>query len=301
MKTLARFFALAAALSLAALSEAQEPVQPVADIEELQHAALDALIAAPPERALPLVQKVLSGNHSLEMKERALFILSQIDRPEAVTKVVEIATTAEGDLRLEAIRMIGISGNTDSLEQLRSIYDGGNGDVREAVLEAYMIADDTQSVYDIATQAEGDDFEAAVETLGVMDARDELRQLLSQTGASEALIEAYALSGDFQSLQQMASDSSNVAMQIEAIEAMGLIDEDQAGPALVRIFENATTESVREAAVDGLMLSDNDGALLQLYRSADDVSVKKMLLETLVMMGSDEVWDAVDAALDDSR
>ncbi len=48
------------------------------DVEELKIAALEALIMAPPERALPLVRKVLEGDNSDEMKESALFILSQI-------------------------------------------------------------------------------------------------------------------------------------------------------------------------------------------------------------------------------
>ena len=53
------------------------------DIEELKITALEVLMSAPPERALPLVSKVLAGESSDEVKERALFVLSQIDLPEA--------------------------------------------------------------------------------------------------------------------------------------------------------------------------------------------------------------------------
>ena len=79
--------------------------------EQLKIAALEALISAPPDRALPLVNKVLSGNYSDEVKTRALFVLSQIDLPEAQALLLEIAKTGSGEFRLEAIRMIGIGGS----------------------------------------------------------------------------------------------------------------------------------------------------------------------------------------------
>ena len=42
----------------------------------------------------------------------------------------------------------------------------------------------------------------------------------------------------------------------------------------------------------------NTKKLLELYRSSQDPVEKKELLEYLVMMGSDNVWDIIDSALD---
>ena len=92
------------------------------DNEELKIAALEALISAPPERAMPLAARVLEGDHSDEVKERALFILSQIDHPDAHEILMSTATGASGELRAEAIRMIGIGGNPDALASLSSLY-----------------------------------------------------------------------------------------------------------------------------------------------------------------------------------
>ncbi len=151
------------------------------EAEELKLAALEALIAAPPERALPLAAKALQGDHSDEVKERALFILSQIDLPGAQDLLIETAQQGSGEIRLEAIRMIGIGGNSDALSRLNGIYDGGDEDVRDAVLEAYLIADDEEAVYELAVSAANagndEDFESAVEMLGVMGAREQLRKL----------------------------------------------------------------------------------------------------------------------------
>jgi hypothetical protein len=53
------------------------------DTEQLRMAALEALISAPPEKALPIAAKVLRGDYSDALKSRALFVLSQIELPEA--------------------------------------------------------------------------------------------------------------------------------------------------------------------------------------------------------------------------
>ena len=76
------------------------------DRESLRMTALEALISAPPERALPIVDKVLSGNHSTDLKERALFILSQIETPESQQRLLAFANDADGELQAEAVRMI---------------------------------------------------------------------------------------------------------------------------------------------------------------------------------------------------
>jgi HEAT repeat protein len=272
------------------------------DAEELKLAALEALIAAPPERALPLAAKVLRGDNSDDVKERALFVLSQIDLPEAQNLLVETAQQGSGDIQEEAIRIIGIGGNADALSRLGGIYEGGDEDVREAVLEAYLIADDENAVYELAVSAHNagneDDFETAVEFLGVMGANEQLRMLRESTGSSEALIEAYAISGDAASLREIALDGSDPDVQAEAIEALGIVGGDDVNATLIEIYKSSDSEDIRESALEGMMISGYDEGVLELYRSSQDPAEKRELLEILVVMGSDEVWDVIDSALD---
>jgi len=296
MKTLAKLTLIGAALFFAAPGLAQSDDRAAND--ELKLAAVEALITAPDDRALPLLTKVLEGDHSDEIKEAALFILSQIDRPEAQSTLLEFATAGSGDLQLEAIRMIGIGGNAEGMSNLMSIYESGDSEAREAVLEAFMIAGDKEAVFEIAKIAEGDDFEEAVEMLAVMGAREELRELRSTKGVSEALIEACAISGDFACLRELAADDSDIEMQTEAIEAMGIVGGDEVSAALFEIYQAASAPEIREAALDGMMISGDDAGLLKLYRASTDSTEKKELLEYLVMTGSDEVWAIIDDALD---
>lgn len=271
----------------------------LSDDDELRITALEALVSAPPERALPIVTRVLKGDHDDEVKESALFILSQIDLPEAQAQLLDIVKNGDGELQEEAIRMVGIGGDKDALAGLMDVYAAGNSEVREAVIEAYLIADDKDAIFEIAKIANSEeDFEEAVEALGAMDAREELRRLRESVGVSEALIDAYTIADDFDTLLELALDESDPEQQAKAVEALGVVGGDRADEALMEIYRNSDSEQVRESALDGMLISGNDVGVLELYRSSTSSAEKRMLLEYLVHMDSDEVWDIIDATLD---
>jgi len=267
--------------------------------DSLKMAALEALITAPPERALPIVNKVLAGDNSTELKERALFLLSQMETAGSQARLLEFARDSDGELQAEAIRMIGIGGDSAALANLGDIYTSGDSDVKEAVLEAYLIADDADAVFQIAANTTNEDeFSEAVQMLGAMGAHDQLRELRGRAGLSESLIEAYAISGDAETLKELAMDGSNPEMQIQAIEALGIVGGDEVGEVLAGLYRNASSAEVKEAALNGLLISGDDASVLELYRNTDDAAEKRELLEFLVMMGSDEVWDIIDSAFE---
>ena len=268
------------------------------DAEQLKLAALEALMSAPPERALPIVEKVLAGNHSDEVKARALFVLSQTDSPESQAILLNLANTQSGDLQLEAIRMVGIGGDPEALAALRNIYDAGDMEVKENVLHAYLIADDTASVFEIAANAADDsEFEIAVHVLGVMGAVEELAQLRDRDGASESLIHAYAVAGDSESLRIMAMDNSDPEKQMQAIHGLSIIDDDHVGITLMEIYRGTDNVEVKEATMHSMMIADYDEGLLELYRESQDGKEKRDLLRLLVMMDSDAALEVIDDAL----
>ena len=268
------------------------------DAEALKVTALEALIAAPPERALPIVRKVLDGDGSDELKSRALFVLSQIDRPEASEVLIDAARNGSGELRLDAVRMIGISGNTNAMAGLSEIYAAGDDEVREAVLEAYLIAGDTEAVYQIALNTNSpDEFGDAVELLGAMGAMDELRALRSRDGMSEELIQAYAIAGDIESLLALATDDSDPERQARALEGLAIAGGDEVNDDLVSIYRNRSSADVQDAALQAMLIAGHDEGVLELYRESQDPAEKRGLLEVLVVMNSDAIWDVIDATL----
>ena len=86
---------------------------------------MEGLMAQPPERALPIIKKVLAGSQTTLVKQRALFVLSQIDSPEAQEILVQTARSSDAAMRGEAIRSIGIGGDPKSLDGLQAIYNAG--------------------------------------------------------------------------------------------------------------------------------------------------------------------------------
>jgi HEAT repeat protein len=268
------------------------------DKEELQMIALEALIHVPEERALPAVMKLLETGGSDELMESALFVLGQMDHPDASAALLSYATTSSGDAQEEAIRMIGIKGDEAALAALPEIYASGDEDIREAVLEAYMIADDVDGVLTIAMNASNeDDYEEAVEMLAVMDAHEQLAQLREARGASEALVYAQIISGNHVELEKLARDPSDPDVQIEAIEGLGIVDGPNAEAVLLEIYKTSDDEDVREAALEGLFIGDYDQAILDLYRTSDNTREKGELLEALVFMDSDLAMEVIDSAL----
>ncbi len=265
------------------------------EADSLKMAALEALIVAPSDRALPLVMKILDGNESPEFKERALFILSQIRHPDARAKLLDVATN-NAQLRHEAIRMIGISGHSELVSQLGPIYQSGDAETRASVLEAYLITGDSESVYQIAVNTDDPkEFEEAVNMLGIMGGREELRKLRERGDMSESIIHAMAISGDTDALLEMAKDSSDIDRQVNAIEALGI--SGGGGPVLIDIYKASESPLVREAVMHGLLMSGHDDGVIDLYRASDSIDEKKALLELLVMMGSDQAMEIIDDAL----
>jgi HEAT repeat protein len=286
-------------LALALPATAQD-VEMDVDIagDNLKLVALEALMAAPDEKALPIVIKLLDGDGNEDLKEAALFILSQIDAPEAHAKLLEIAGDAADPLRPDAIRMIGIGGDAESITKLAALYAGGDAATRDAVMEAYLIAGDVDAVYQIALSArDNEEFESAVEMLAAMGARDELRQLRQSTGNSESLIEAYAVAGDAESLLALARDESDVKTQAKAIEALGIVGGDEVDGALLEIYRNTDSDYIRNAALGGMLISGNDENVLQLYRQSNDLAEKRELLRALSAMGSDRLFEVIDETL----
>jgi HEAT repeat protein len=267
--------------------------------EELALAALEGLMAQPGERALPIIKKVLAGSQTTLVKQRALFVLSQINSPEAKAILSQMSRSSNADLRGEAIRSIGIGGDPQLLDALQETYKAGDAGVKREVLQAWMIAGRKEAVYQAALNAKSDD-EAndAIHMLGVMGASDELRKLGDRPNAARGLLNAYAISGDLASLRKIAEGSGERSVRLEAIRKIGMIQSDAARTALRDIYSRRTDEEIKEAALQGMLIAHDEEGVLAFYRAAKTSDEKRALLRMLSMMGGDAALKAIDAALE---
>ena len=170
------------------------------------------------------------------------------------------------------------------------------------MLEAYLIAGENQRIYDAAVNASGEDeLEEALEMLAATGDVELLRRLLTEIDSTEGLIEGLGIAGDVETLRGLAMDNTNPEQQIWAIEALGIAGETEGNDTLIQIYRDSDESDVKEAVLDGLMIADDSASMLTLYREATDLEEKSEILEYLSVMGSDELWQIVDEALEEPR
>ena len=268
------------------------------DDESLAVAALEGLMAQPPERALPILKRVMAGSQSTYVKRRALFVLSQIGAPEANDILLQTART-NTELRSEAIRSIGISGNAKSLDALQEIYKAGDEDAKKQILQAWMIAGRKEMVYQAAINAKTEDEASdAIRMLGVMGATEELRKLSEKPKPSRGLLEALAISGDLAGLRKIAESTGDLALRVDAVSRIGIINGDAARVALREIYAKGPEQEIKDAALQGMLIAGDDKSVLALYRAAKTTEERRSLLRTLSVMDSDAALEAIDATLE---
>jgi HEAT repeat protein len=271
----------------------------LSDEEELQVAAVEALMAQPSERSLPILKKVLAGQHSTKVKRRALFVLAQINSPEAHDMLMQVARTPNPELQREAIRSIGISGDAKSLDALQEVYKTADPESKKAILQSWMIAGRKEAVYQAAVNAKTEDEASdAIHMLGVMGATEELRKLGDKPAAPRSLLDALAISGDLEGLRKMADTSTDPGVRVEAVRRIGIIHSPEARTALRDIYVKATDPKIRQAALQGMQIAGDDQGVLALYRAAKTTDEKRSLLRTLSMMNGDAAIEAIDATLE---
>lgn len=288
----------ATALPLAAKDKPPKERAPTED-EELALAALEGLVAQSSARALPILKKVLAGPQSTLVKRRALFVLGQIGTPEAREILLQTARSTDSELRGEAIRGIGIDGDAKALDALQSIYQTADAETRRNILQAWMIADHEDAIYQVASTAKTEEEASeAIKLLGVMGATEKLRKLADRPISTSGLLDAYAVSGDLGGLLKIAEGTGEHPVRVDAVRRIGIVGTDAARTALRDIYTRNPDQEIKEAALQGLLIADDEQGLLALYRAAKTPAEKRVLLRTLSMMDGDAALEAIDATLE---
>lgn len=284
----------AKALELEARQGSGERVAPASvDDQELKMIAINSLMHTDPEKAYPLLEKILRGTSSNKIKDRALFVLSQSSSTKSQALLADIARgKSNPDLQREAVKYLGISGNPRNLQVLADMYSSaGSTSVKKEVLKAFMIAGDKTHVLNAArTEKDLDLRKEAIHLLGIMGGRTELAAMYgSETSADmrEEIIQALFLSGDTTKLGQLAKTEKNARLRMEAIQKLGLMGNQTAGT-LLEIYATDTDVEVKEAVINGLFLQSNAKALIKLSKQEKNKSLRKEALQKLSIMNDDE-------------
>jgi len=275
-----------------------QPVSPdqTAD-EELKLMALNAVMQSDPERALPLLEKVLQGADSPRVKERALFVLAQSGSPQAREIIVR---TAKGggnpDLQMLAIRDLGVFGGAESRQALGDIYAQATDlQVKKEILRSFMVSGERERLLTAAKGEKTPELRAeAIQLLGALGAQKELAELYDAETNGEVrkrLLHAMFVGGNADKLAEVARGEKDPELRRAAIRSLGLIGQKRTGDTLVALYDSEKAPEVRREVVQSLFIQNNAGALVALARKEKDPELKKEIVSKLSLMKSKEATD----------
>jgi HEAT repeat protein len=288
----------AGALEVEMRAQGGAPVNPGAESdEELKIIALNSLMQAEPDKALPILQKLLAGNNSDQVKDRALFVLVQNGSPQAAKMLGDMARgAANPNLQLKAIRYMGMMGSAESRKELSAVYAASNNvEVKRAILKSFMISGSRGLLYDAAKTEQNPELrQEAIHQLALTGGHDELWQLYgTETSADNkrAILKAMFLTGNSDKLADVARNEKDPSLRAAAIKSLGLMGGNGKSDVLVAIFKSDPNPEVRHAVLNALFLQGNGKALVELARSEKDPSVKKEIVSKMALVQSKDVTD----------
>jgi hypothetical protein len=142
----------AKALALEIQQAAGQPVSAeLQNDEELKLLALRGIMQSDPEKAVPIIEKMLDGNASPRVRDRALFVLAQSRAPKAHDIVIKTArNNANPDLQRSAIRYLGMMGGDDR-DALIGIYrTASDAAVKRQIINALFSQHNAKALVELA-------------------------------------------------------------------------------------------------------------------------------------------------------
>jgi HEAT repeat protein len=299
-----RYVSQAKALEADVRRTSGEPVAESQTDDDMVLAALQGLQHQDPERAVPVIEKLLAGNKTPRIKARALFVLAQINSPAARQVLAKIAR-GEGhpDLQRRAIQYLGIHGGRESRELLADIYKNSSDvDVKRRILHAFMVSGERARLLTAAQSESVPELRSeAVRQLGVMGAHDELWQLYTKESSRDVkkqILQAMFVGGNAERLIQLAKSESDPELRRLAVRNLGLMGSRRTGEALVEIYTTEKDAEIRKAVVQGLFIQNNAESLVAIARKENDLAMKKEIVSKLSLMRSKAAMDYLMEIID---
>jgi HEAT repeat protein len=284
---------------------------------ELKLIALQSLAMTDPERALPILEKLLLENGATqpsELREQALFVLIQTGLPEAMRVTAQIARDgSDPELQQTAIHHLGLFDSTESLALLEQLFgETDNEEIKLEILHSFMLAGEKQRVLSAAHQAQSAVLrEEAIQLLGVMHATAELEQLYKQEDSvvRGAILRSFMIAGERGPVLAAARGESSSELRAEALQLLGVMgatdelsqlyaaesSEDvkleilqafMIGGDRQRVLEaaqNEPSQELRERAIQLLGLMDAGDVLWELYQTENSTEVKQSIIEAMFL------------------
>jgi HEAT repeat protein len=265
--------------------------------EELKLLAIQSLMNSDPEKAVPLLEKIIQGNYSPKLKERALFVLSQSGSEKAQQILMSLAkANNQPDLQKRAIRSIGMNSNPSNRAALKEIYNSSTDiSVKKAVFQAWLMCGCKEDVASLAKTEKNPELRReAIRYLGMMGGRAELLDFYKNSpdkDTREAAVGAMLLCGCSHELAEIVQTEKDPDVLDKAINTLGLVGGQESLTALTNLYNSQASLSTKKKVINALFLHGAGKEMVALARKETNPELKRELIQHMSLMNSPEITE----------
>ena len=265
--------------------------------EELKLLAIQSLMNSDPEKAVPLLDKIITGNNSPKLKERALFVLAQSNSDKAQQILMTLArANNQPDLQKRAIRNIGMNPNQRNRAVLKEIYNSSADiSVKKTVFQAWLMCGCKDDVASLAKTEKNPELRReAIRYLGMMGGRAELLDFYKNSpdvATREEAVGAMLLCGCAHELSEIVQTEKDPAVLDKAINTLGLVGGQESLTTLTKVYNSQADIGVKKKVINALFLHGAGREMVALARKETNPQLKRALIEKMSLMNSPEISD----------
>jgi len=200
--------------------------------------ALGSLIHTDAEKVIPILGTIAMEEDNPGAARRAIFVLAQSRKPQALSIVVEVAKEGPDPVRVAAVRSLGNFGGPEVSDTLLQVYSTGKAQVKRQVVESLGERAEAPALLRIA-QSESDQSIRAIAmvTLGRAGGRQQLLSLYSKADRASKgpIIHGLFLARGEDELIRIAETEENKQLRAEVLRRLRLLGTPKARTYLAKV------------------------------------------------------------------
>jgi HEAT repeat protein len=265
--------------------------------EELKLLAIQSLMNSDPEKAVPLLEKIIMGNYPPKLKERALFVLSQSGSEKAQQILMGLAkANNQPDLQKRAIRNMGMNGNPRNRAVLKEIYNSATDmSVKKSVFQAWLMCGCKDDVASLAKTEKNPELRReAIRYLGMMGGRAELLDFYKNSPDVETRKEAVGamlMCGCSHELAEIVQTEKDPEVLDKSINTLGLVGGVESLAALTKVYNSQADLATKKKVINALFLHCSGKEMVALAKKETNPQLKRSVIEKMSLMNAPEISD----------
>lgn len=265
--------------------------------DEIKLMAINSLMQSDPERSVPLLEKLLQTKSSPQLRERALFVLSQSNSPKAREAVVRVAKgSLNPDLQLLALRNLGVVKSAENQTLLSEVYSSTNdAAVKKQILHGYMATGARERMLAVAKSEPNLALrKEAIRYLGAMGGANELAAMYAAEQSVDLraeMLNGMMAANSTAKILEIARTEKDPKLRERAISMLGASRSAETGAALVEMYRSSPEVETKKRVLRALGMQRGAQPLIDIARKETNVELKRTAVEMLSRMKSKEATD----------